>query len=91
MYIPKKKRIGQFINELELAQEQGYVSSLCTMLEKNSFDRIVSIGVEILFSDFVQEKQIDSIKTYVESRYGFFVDATSLYHPLTQIIIVKYE
>jgi hypothetical protein len=90
MHIIQKNKIQKLLNELELAKDRGYIHSLYEMVQKSAFDKIVPVGVEILFSKAISEKQVFLMKEYIENTYEFFVDASSLYTQSTQIIIVRY-
>lgn len=87
----QKNNIKKFSEEMQQAKNLGYVASLCELVEKTPFDQVICVGMEIIFSDVVEEKAIYSIKEYIELSYEFLVDASSLYVPKTQIVLVWYK
>lgn len=84
--------IKKFEGELYQALERGYIFRFDHLKRPKMPSAIPQIvGVEILFSDIVTDKQIKSIKEYIEYTYKFVVNDTFLEVGKTpKIMLVEY-
>lgn len=88
----KNRAIKKLLGELNCAKKQGHIVFITDITDiKVPGGSSEVIGVEIIFTDKITDKQVCKIRTYIEMNYKFSVD-TSLMElgRVPRILLVMY-
>lgn len=88
----KQKAIKKLLVELNRSKKEGYIVFITDITDiKIPGGCVEIIGVEIIFTDKITDKQVCKIRKYIENSYKFKVD-TSLMElgRIPRILIVMY-